>query len=139
MLLSSSHCTRSDLSDHNQLRVLYCSWKGRIAPFPGVHHSILPDMKPHVPSSSAVVPFHTNHRSNCLLFSLPQKFRVANRFYPLTSSFRWFVSLLSCKGPSITLCRSPLMTSPHSENDPALCLLPCFYPGENFLVCPVTT
>lgn len=36
-----------------------------------------------------------------------------NRFYPLTSSFRWFVSLLSCKGPSVTLCRSPLMTSPH--------------------------
>lgn len=61
-----------------------------------------------------------------------------NRFYPLTSSFRWFVSLLSCKGPSVTLCRSPLMTSPHTENHPALCLLPCFYPGENFPVCPVT-
>lgn len=32
------------------------------------------------------------------------------------------LSLLGCKGPSITLCRSLLMTSPHSENHPALCL-----------------
>lgn len=29
-----------------------------------------------------------------------------NRFYPLTSSFRWFVSLLSCKAPSITILPS---------------------------------
>lgn len=100
MLLSSSHCSHSNLSDHNQLRVLYCNWKGGVAPFPGVHHSTFPHMKPPVPSSSAVIPFCTIHRRSCLVFLLPQKFCVTSRFYPLTSSVRWFVSLLSCKGPS---------------------------------------
>lgn len=118
MLMSYLHHTRVYLGDCNQLRAHHFIWKGRIAPFLGVHHFIFMDIKHHLPSYSAVIQFCTIHLSSWLISLLPQKYCVVNKFYPLASSSRWFMSLLSCKGPSITLCRSLLVTSPHSANRP---------------------
>lgn len=119
MLMSYLHRTHAYLTDDNQLRAHHFIWKGRIAPFPGVHHFVFTDIKHHLPSYSAVIRFCTIHLSNWLISLLPQKYCVVNKFYPLTSSSRWFMSLLSCKGPSITLRRTLLVTSPHSEKPSA--------------------
>lgn len=127
MLMSYLHCTCTYPSDHNQLRAHNFIWRGRIAPFSGVHRFIFTDIKHHLPSYSAVIQFCTIHLSNWFISLPPQKYCVVNEFYPLASSSRWFMSLLSCKGPGVALCRSLLVTSPHSENRPlapTLCLLP---------------
>lgn len=125
MLMSHLHCTCIYLSDHNQLSAHHFIWKGRIAPFPGVQHFIFGDIKHYLPSYSAVIQFCTIHLSNWLISSPPQKRCIVNKFYLLTSSSRWFMSSLSCKGPS----------AKDGENRPlapTLCLLPRYLSRRKF-------
>lgn len=133
MLLSSPHCTHSNLSDHNQLRALCCSWGDGIAPFPGVHHSSFPDMLPHLPSNPAV----SHSILHNPLEQLPHIFTATEILCHQQVLPPHLLFQRVCEPVKLQRSQNDSLQEP--SHDLFLCLLPCFHPGENFPICPVTT
>ena len=127
MLVSYLHRTCVYPSDHNLLRAHHFIWKGRIAPFPGVHHFMFMDIKHHVPSHSAVIQTCTIHLSDWLVSVSPQKLGVFNNS---TLSSPLPDDLLVCQASKVPGYVStgasswPLFTVKNHPLTPALCLLP---------------
>lgn len=63
-LMSYLQRTHMHLSDHDQLRAYHFIWKGRIAPFPGMHCFIFTDVKHHLSSYSEAIQFCATHLRN---------------------------------------------------------------------------